>query len=704
MVARRIQAAWAHSEVRWLLLLLAAAAAVKAPSLGLWFHSPDDWISLDTGQKLAQLDGGALGRLFTEDTGRRSGRPIPFLLWGLNWALFKTWAPGYYATNLLLNLLAGGLVWALAWRGTKSAAAAAVALSWFLFNGATNQGVYFLSARDDDLVTLFFLAAVVAWPQAQKTTRGCVGVGVLTACAVFSKATGLMLPAVLVLVDILQMGPRAALAPRRAIRAYAAPAVAILLFVPALIGLVGSNSRMLGAGAQQSGPMAVVQVLKVTLASSLLPFASSYKFMPPIVADVLRLGLVLGAGVLTLRARDGAGKLAALGAGWLAVNLVIPFPFLLSGRNVHVEEGRYLLLPSIGLALLLAAAVGRSPDRWRTRLAVGAVTLTVLSYALFQTPRFLDDRTAAPSFRTAARAVAADLPADGQLWVAAKRLDQGLTGLISSSVFPEFVPELGDRRPLVFVEGGQTGFIPVPPGPHGGAALAEGAPVDLDALRPESDAVLLDIFRRPLPYDAPAAAWGRVALPLPAARAAPPLEVRFPADWTYQQLALLADEPSPVNWTPRAEPVPGGVSLDTRFPLMFHELTGALAQPPFFLPAVLQSPEVEVPTAAYCSVEVDLAVHSRMGRDARPQPLTRPLMPTPCFAALLWTDEEAFDDPFDRFILLPACTDPSGETATARLDTSPSWRTTGTVRRLGLMPASVPGDVEVRALRLLPCP
>lgn len=692
--------------MRWLILLLAAAAAVKAPSLGLWFHSPDDWISLDTGQKLAGFDGGAFARLFTEDTGRRSGRPVPYLLWGLNWAAFGTWAPGYYATNLALNLAAGALLWIVAWRGTKSAVAAAVATSWFLFNGATNQGVYFLSARDDDLVTLFFLAAVVAWPTAQKSRRGRIGVGLLCALAIFSKATGLALPAVLVVLDVLALGPRAALQPKRAIRVYAAPLAAVLLFLPALVGLVGANSRMLGAGAQEGGPAGVLRVLGLTLSSSLLPFASTYRFLPPIVIDVLRLVLVLVAGGLAWKARAGAGRLAALGGAWLLINLVIPFPFLLSGRNVHVEEGRYLLLPSVGLALVLAAAVGRAPRGWRRGLALGAVGLTIACYALFQTPRFLDDRTAAPSFRAAARAVAAELPTDGRLWVAAKRLDQGLTGLISSSVFPEFVPELGDRRPFVFVEGGQQAFVPVPPGRHGGAALAAAdRPLSLDTLDPARDALLLDVFRRPAPYDAPTAAWGRAALPLPPPRRAPPLEVSFtgPTDWTYGQLALLPDEPSPVRWTPSMQPTPTGLRLDTRFPLMFHELTGALAQPPFFLPAVLQSPPVELPAPAYCAVEIDVVITSYMAQDARPQPLTAPLMPTPCFAALLWTDGEEFADPFDRFILLPACTSRGGETITARLDTSPSWRTTGTVRRLGLMPASVPGEVEVRGLRLLPC-
>lgn len=694
-----------RSEVRWLLALLAAAAAVKAPALGLWFHSPDDWISLDTGQKLAALDGGALTRLFTEDTGRRSGRPVPFLLWGLDWALFKTWAPGYYGTNLAINLVSGGLVWMLAWRGTKDAAAAAVALAWFLFNGATNQGIYFLSARDDDLVTLFCLAAVVAWPRARGSTRGCIGVGVLTALAVFSKATGLVLPALLVLVDVLELGPRAALQPRRAIRAYAAPGLAILVFLPVLVGLMSSNSRMLSAGAQQGGPGGVVKVVQLTLSSTLLPFASSYRFLPPIATDLLRLLLVVIAGGLALRQRQAAGRLAALGGAWLAVNLVIPFPFLLSGRNVHVEEGRYLLLPSVGVALLLAAAVGTTPSVGRRRLAASAVGLTVLAYALFQTPRFLDDRTAAPSFRDAARAVAADLPPDGQLWVATKRVDQGLTGLISSSVFPSFVPELGARRPLVFTEGGTQAFVPEPPGPHGGAALAASDRIlDLDAFDPTRDAILLDLFSRPAPYDAPAAAWGRAALPLPPLRPAPAWGVDFPAPgWSYGQLALLPDEPSPVQWTPSARPGPTGLVVDTRFPLMFHELTGALAQPPFFLPAVLEGPPVELPTAGYCAVEVDVAIRSRMGRDARPQPLTRPLMPTPCFAALLWTDGASFDDPFDRFVLLPACTDPGGETLTARLDTSPSWRTTGTARKLALMPASVPGEVEVRGLRLIPC-
>ncbi len=407
----------------------------------------------------------------------------------------------------------------------------------------------------------------------------------------------------------------------------------------------------------------------------------------------------------TLRARAGVGRLAALGGAWLALNLVIPFPFLLSGRNVLVEEGRYLLLPSVGVALLLSAGVGSAPTGWRRRLAVSAVLLSVGAYAAFQSPRFLDDRTAAPSFRAAASAVAADLPPDGRLWVAAKRVDQGLTGLISSSVFPEFVPELRGRRPLIFVEGGLAAFEPVPPGPHGGASLADGPAVDLDRLDPARDAVLLDVFRRRAPYDAPSAAWGRAALPLPPPRSAPPLDVSFEGatDWTYGQLAILSSERAPAPWIPRIEPGRGGVRLETRFPLMFHELTGALAQPPFFLPAVLTSPPVELAAPGYCSVEVDLHVSSRMGPDARPQPLTRPLMPTPCFAALLWTDGEAFDDPFDRFVLLPACRDRGPETVTARLDTSPSWRTTGTVRRLGLLPASVPGEVEVSALRLVPC-
>lgn len=651
------------AAVPWLLALALVTLALKAPALGLWFHSPDDWISLDTGAQVAEGDLAAVGRLFTEDIGRRSSRPVPYLLWAANWRAFGPWAPGYYATNIALNLASGLLIWLLAHRLGRSPAAASLAALWFLLNPITNQGTAFLSARDDELATLFVLLAVTAWPRARGSWPGVLGICALALLAVFSKATALALPLLLLLVDGAELGRRQAMQPRRMLRLYGPVALSLLLFVPAL-GLLLSGHRGIGGS-----PAALPQVALLSLAGWLTPHGVG-SGLPGALGDALRLGLLglaLGAG--------RRPKVLLLGGLWVLANLLIPLPMLLGEPGSVLHEGRYLLLPSVGISLVIAAAAPRSP-----RLLWAASGLTVLCFALFVTPRFGTARTGAPAFVQAARAVAADLPPGGRLLVALQRVDQGLTSLVSSRVFPRLVPELGDRRPLLLRSGGGALFEPLPPGPHGGAALGPlPGDVDLDALDPARDRLLLDVFRRDSPSAPPGAAFGLVALPLPPPQ--PGADLRW----------------DPAHWS--ALP-PGSEPLRPHRDLPFHQLTGALSEPLPRLPALLQSPPLDLRPAEHCAVELDLVIRPRRPPHAPPLPQTRPLLPEPCFAALLWSESEDWADPWDRFVLLPAC---SGGPVRARLDTSPAWRASGRIRRLAVLPASVAGEAELRGVVLEGC-
>ena len=445
--------------------LLAASLAVKWPALGGWFDSPDDWIGLDVAGSIARVDFFVWGDVITGDLGRRTGRPLPWLLWGWAWALFGASAWGYYLSNLLLQTAAGALLWVVLERHVGPTTAL-LGPALVLFNPLAGQAARFLSARDDELALVFALATVAAWPKARESKRAAVAVGVLFFAALASKPTAIVLAAMLPVLDVAELGRAEALRPSRAARAWLPLGVALLLASPMLwLVMTSAYGPLSGPGGAGAGNPVATPLLH----GLLLPFGARGAPTWAWVADGARLAVVaVGIGV-AIHGRRTSRPAVLFGLAWLALSLPLPWSSMARSQDLLFSDGRYLLMPMVGLAIALAGAVGPAEGR-RSAIAVVAV-VAVLSVALYGgvARSMLSHRGPGASLQAALQRASVESVPEGRLVVRADHLDRASRALLTSHGWSTFVPEANGRRPVV-VLGGQV-LRPVPAGPHGPASL-----------------------------------------------------------------------------------------------------------------------------------------------------------------------------------------------------------------------------------------
>lgn len=151
-------------EVRNFVLALSFAVLVFAPALQAGFLADDFWF-LWAGQELRDLS--IWERAWWEQlqapwSALGYFRPFITLVWGLNAWLGGANATTYAATNVLLHLCNGALVYGLAravWSSPRSGLAAALI---FWFHPIAHEPVTWLAARVDLVVTLSVLGALLA--------------------------------------------------------------------------------------------------------------------------------------------------------------------------------------------------------------------------------------------------------------------------------------------------------------------------------------------------------------------------------------------------------------------------------------------------------------------------------------------------------------------------------------------------------------
>ena len=143
-------------------LLAGVFIASHVAVVGRGFHNTDDWDHLEVASDvLAGREGAIRDLLIGSDV--RLLRAAPRLLWVAELAAYGLDARRYYVTNLLLSVCGVLGVFALTLRGGRVGGTpagllgASAAALLFGLNPATQQGVYYLSGRDD----LVALAGVV---------------------------------------------------------------------------------------------------------------------------------------------------------------------------------------------------------------------------------------------------------------------------------------------------------------------------------------------------------------------------------------------------------------------------------------------------------------------------------------------------------------------------------------------------------------
>ncbi len=349
----------AKQERRWVWLGLGAALAITLllylPTLG-YFWAADDF------NFAVKKEWPQILNFFNLARGNGFYRPLTWLsfvadyqLWGANPALWRL-------TNLLINLACVALVWLLVYRlrGPKVAMLAALI---FAVQPAHPGSITWIDGRFDALATVMYLACITAfvlYMQAQRR-RWYALAFIAMLLAILAKETGLTAPAMLLLADLLFF-PQPGIVPgrdkSRPYRIDFATFVGAKLRRHAPFMLLGGGylllrlwlnaNHLLMLGYGGSGGGNIIDNLAGYLAMLLgLPSIAGIK-------GGIAIALLVGFLIVAVALAVWAGKLAWFGLASIFVSMA---PF----ANIPANDlaTRYVYLPSVGLALLLAAILGK---------------------------------------------------------------------------------------------------------------------------------------------------------------------------------------------------------------------------------------------------------------------------------------------------------------------------------------------------------
>ena len=450
-------------------LALGLGFALYAPTLGRGLVGYDDtwlverdWIVQQhaLGKVCCALDPGTRAVLGAEYL------PVRDLSVMLDFAVFGRMYPGHHLTSVLIYLAAIALWFAaLAAFGVDRRVAGLAVLVWAV-HPAHAESVAWLAERKGLLGAAFAAACALGYARwrAGASARW-LGLAMIAAvCAVWSKAPSALAIAALAGLELALPARRVSL--RRSARGLAAiAAVGAAAFEPVVI--VAARRAVVGAGDRApAGWLAMalgIHGFYLRLAAMTVGNALSY---PIRTAGPGALDLALGAlGLCALAAALWRGSPVVRAAavlwlfGWLpASRLVLPL------RDVLVAD-RYLLVPTLGVALAIAAGVLAAP---RGRTAIAAAIVAFASW------RALDAQAAWHDGQTLlARAVASN-PDDGDAWAAyADALEAGGQGARAIELRDRALA----RAPTARLELGQALAV-MPSDPARGRALLERAAHD----------------------------------------------------------------------------------------------------------------------------------------------------------------------------------------------------------------------------------
>ncbi len=398
------------------LCLATSVAVVFSPSLQLGFVS-DDWslIVHNTHAHGSSNLGRAVTTSFWDVSGasapessvyRALYRPAVKALQLLAHEAFGAAPAGYHAVNVGLHALVAVLLalwlrrrWTAVQRSTAETAshghplAPVIAALFFALSPSRVESVSWISGLPDVLMTVFALAGLLI--AAGPPGRGrALGAALLFGLAALSKEAALVLPVLVALDAVLLRAPgegrRDALRSRRAF--VAAATAGVLVALALRVALLGTPELEIGEVTE--APARVLSSFGHYVAATLWPFSPSFHpairsydadFVPvhDPVALVLGTLALVGVAVLAIRAR----RVPAL-RPWLADLLYFLLPLapvvnLWSLGHYSWISERFLYLPHVGLAAVVARALHRVLEGERVRSRAIVVVAAVAALGLF---------------------------------------------------------------------------------------------------------------------------------------------------------------------------------------------------------------------------------------------------------------------------------------------------------------------------------
>ena len=301
-------------------------------------------------------------------------RPLSMASFGVNFALSGAYPLGWRLTNLVLHLLSGALVFAIARRfsvedgSEPSNIGPAIAAAVFLLFPTSPEAVAWVSGRYDLLALLFMLATLAFFQRAARWYDALGAAALLTAaCALASKESAALLPALVLAVAIARRAARSQAAAISIFRIFilgardAAPWLVLGIAYFAMRAAIFGSPFQVYAGTSPLNALASgawMHALSSTGAwiDAMLPLPLARAlFLSAIV--VL---LALGTAACWRHRASRASWLAVAISALLSIALLLPH---LSELAANGEQGRLFYTTSALLALLVGLAVSAIVER-----------------------------------------------------------------------------------------------------------------------------------------------------------------------------------------------------------------------------------------------------------------------------------------------------------------------------------------------------
>ena len=294
---------------------------------------------------------------------------IDFKLFGDNWAL-------HHAGNLIWYLVGCGLFLSICRRILGPGLISWTAAALFCVHPLHTQNVAWLAGRKDLLGLVFFLAAWRLWLINVSRERSTAPVFLLFIVGVWSKNTTIVLPAVLVLSDLILHEKR----PTFRWKHWGLWGAAALPLV-ALSTQLGKQMRLFGEPHYEgvaNGMTLQVQLWFQDLGHLFWPHNLAINYPAPESAPLFSLAIMVsllaGLAGLAWRFRK-TNRVVSLGIG---VFFVCSLPTTAFNQLQNLSADRYLLLPSLGIALFMGALLHVMEPRSK-RLLQGVLLVSILA-------------------------------------------------------------------------------------------------------------------------------------------------------------------------------------------------------------------------------------------------------------------------------------------------------------------------------------
>jgi tetratricopeptide (TPR) repeat protein len=294
-------------------------------------------------------------------------RPLSLILFRLEYALLGPPAPKWHYASLTLHLVAIVSLILLAQKLVGSFKAALAAAVLFALHPVQTETVVWISSGPDILVAIFLMLSLYFYA-ARKGPVSFLSV-LFAALAVFTKEAGITAAALVFTYEwIHSRFKNAALA----IFPYG---VVALLYVAARINAIGTVTSALPPDITLKATIFTLpKVLAIYALHLIWPFGLSPSYEVAIESRVWPLMLAIAAllGLIWLVRRCSAN--ARFGAAWAAITLApsLSLGYLTRGDFTH---DRYLYLPSVGLAILVAVLCARIRFVLPQRVLAGGIAL-----------------------------------------------------------------------------------------------------------------------------------------------------------------------------------------------------------------------------------------------------------------------------------------------------------------------------------------